>query len=187
MKLNQGLVAKPSNEFEVQKPVASISQETFAPFILGHPYSIIWATKGDGPDSFPFGITFKLGVAHEPTVGLGVLDLSSVDWTPSVQLLNSLVLERLGLKADGSGLPPAGYYLFARNTPLGFHSGQIDLDKDGEVVGWGALTGFIGLIAEKKEFVQLGRQVATLKAGERVAKKFGKLIEAHEAQSSSAP
>jgi hypothetical protein len=173
------LAPKHSEAAQAQEVVASVSKDAFASFISGHPYTVIWADEGAKKNSFPAGLALHLGLFHVPTVRFGVVDLSTIEWTDAVQLYTLLNLERLQMKPDDQGRPPAGYYLFARGIPLGFHPGKIDLDKDQTALGWGMLAGFLGLITESKEISHVGMQISTWQVSERIAKEFIRLIAGH--------
>lgn len=185
MEQSQSLDRVRLEESEAAKVVTSVSQEGFASFVSAHPYTVIWADNGAKTDSFPFVIGLSLGMFHLPKVRLGVVDFSAVEWSPAVRLFTLLNLERLQLKPDGRGMPPAGYYLFARGLPIGYHAGEFDLDKDGEAVGLGLFAGgLVALFGKGKDALQIGGNIAMWNAGERVVKTFHKLIEEHAKQSS---
>ncbi|WP_434385566.1 J domain-containing protein [Melittangium boletus] len=188
MQNDQALALKqptPSSKTGTGQAVASLSAENFASFVLEHTYAVIWVSNGGEPSNFPVGIALQLGVFHAPSVCFGHVNLANIETTSSVKLYTRLGLAHLNLKPDSKGLPPTGFYLLASGTPIGFHDGNIDPSKDGDNLG-PAL--FVGLLAalftnDGEAGLKAGGQVMGLNVGERIVKKFSKLIKQHHDQS----
>jgi hypothetical protein len=157
--------------------VTVVAQEEFLSFISGGPYSIIWAGNGASPEELPFAIVLRLGLFHIPPVRIGVVDLSTIEWTALLKLYVRMTLGQLQMESDPSGAPPAGYYLFARGKLIAFHPGSVDFNEDGTALGWGIAVGLFGLLAKSREITHIGHHVATWKAGDRVAEVFSKAVQ----------
>lgn len=178
---------KPLKKLQTQDStglVKLVSQEEFLKFIAV-PCAIIQAQDGATPDAFPFAITLRFGFFHVPPVRLGVVDLSGIDWNANAKLYVRFNLTGVNLQPDFLGRPPAGFYLFADGKLVGFHSGKIDFDRDGDTLGIGVLAGFFGLLAQSPEITHIGLHAATWKAGERVAEAFAERLQQSAASQSS--
>jgi DnaJ like chaperone protein len=156
--------------------VKLVSQEEFLKFIAA-PCAIIQAGDGAAPDAFPVAITLRLGVFHVPPVRLGVVNLSDIDWTPQAKLYVRFNLPEVKQQPDGMGRPPAGFYLFVSGKLVGFHTGQVDLEKDGNALGFGVVAGLLGALTQSKEVAYIGLHAAMWKAGERVAEAFAEWLQ----------
>ena len=101
--------------------VVRLTQENFASVVMKHRYTIVWAAHDVKRSSYPANLLIQLGLPPAHTARMGVVSLSKIEWSPSVQLFVRLGLERLNLKPDEKGQPPAGFYLLAKGLPIGFY------------------------------------------------------------------
>jgi len=173
----QSALAKQSPEQEpARRLIQTVTQEDFPQFISA-PYAILHAN--DGAKDLPPLLSARYTLFHTPPVRLGVMDLSAVDWTPGVRLYVALQLKVAGLKPDLQGRPPAGYYLFSKNALLGFHPGDIDIEKDQKQIGIALLGGILSH-SDDPSLARLGKAAGhtafTWNAAERVIKAFDELI-----------
>ncbi|QRK10031.1 hypothetical protein JQX13_08010 [Archangium violaceum] len=186
MQQNPSIIKTPSEKPDKEGLVKALSQDELAAFI-SVPYAVIKAGRGVTPASFSFAITLRLGIFHVPTVRLGVVDLSAIEWTPAVRLYTLLNMERLGLKPDSQGAPPSGYYLFAGGLPIEFHEGKSDSTKDEEARKMSLWLGLFGHLAQSNEFNRISKQIGKWPVGERVSEAFAKTILKHAKSSAGAP
>jgi hypothetical protein len=143
------------------------------------PYCIINAGDAVTPSSFPAAILILLRLFQPISIRMGVLELGAIDWGMATRHLAKLALDGLQMRPDNFGRPPAGFYLFADGVPIAFHSGEVDLNKDGGQLGLALATLILGKAMESKGVASAAPHVATWNAGERVANHFKMAIEAH--------
>jgi hypothetical protein len=112
-----------------------------------------------------------------------VVDLSSIHWSSGLSLYVGAALERLQMKPEPNGRPPAGYYLFSKGNPLAFQEGGFDPEQDQDLVNAGLIAGiFTGLVTnDANKAIQAGVGVAKLNAVQRVVTTFDQAMKKHRA------
>jgi hypothetical protein len=146
--------------------IAVLTQDTFLSFVAA-PGALVYAAPGAKPEllhSFMQGaLAFSI-----PPVTVGVIDVSTVQWTAIRKTVATTWLRPHGLSLNVLEMPPTGYYLFSGGSLLGFHPGDFDLEQDSGSLKVAAATALFGFLMRSAEVVQFGAGILGMPAAGRV-------------------
>jgi hypothetical protein len=146
--------------------IVAVTQDSFVSFVA-QPAALVYAAPGAKPELLHRFMKGALAFSIPP-VTIGVIDLSTVQWTGARKAYVLMQLGTCGLSPDMFGQPGAGYYLFSSGALRGFHPGTVDPEQDGGPLKFGAVTFVLGMLAKSKEIREVGKGIWNMNAASRV-------------------